>query len=51
MAERKIRLRVPMDAFLESYAGDEAEEEEEEMGEDEKRLVEEQIERQLLMPY
>ena len=51
MADRKIRLRVPIEPFLEDYAGDDASDEDEEMGEDERRLVREQIERKALMPY
>ena len=53
MADRKIRLRVPIELFLENYAGDEEDEDEgeEEMGEDERRLVREQMERKALMPY
>lgn len=51
MADRKIRIRVGMATFLEGFAGDESEEDEGEMGEDERRLVREQEERRVLMPY
>jgi len=51
MADRKIRVRVGMESFLEGWGGDGESSEEEEIGEDEKILIQAQEERRLLMPY
>jgi hypothetical protein len=58
MANRKVRIRVGMESFLETWRGEgESEEDEDgralegEMGEDERLLVRAQEERARLMPY